>query len=64
MQVVGDLRKVMKLNRHHSLFRQGRLASSLAEHRELMAAIEARDARTAARLMRSHFDNGLEAASQ
>lgn len=62
-QVVNDLRKVMKLNRHHSLFKQGRLASSLAEHRELMAAIEERDARAATRLMRSHFDNGLEAAN-
>jgi len=62
-QMVTDLRKVMKLNRHHSLFKQGRLASSLAEHRELMAAIEGRDARAATRLMRSHFDNGLEAAS-
>ena len=64
MQIVTDLRKVMKLNRHHSLFRQGRLAKSLAEHRELMAAIERRDVRAAARLMRSHFDNGLQAASR
>jgi DNA-binding GntR family transcriptional regulator len=63
-QLVTDLRKVMKLNRHHSLFKQGRLASSLAEHRELMAALEARDPRAATRLMRSHFDNGLEAASR
>jgi DNA-binding GntR family transcriptional regulator len=29
-----------------------------------MAAIEGRDARAATRLMRSHFDNGLEAASE
>jgi hypothetical protein len=29
-QIVADLRKVMKLNRHHSLFKQGRLADSLA----------------------------------
>jgi DNA-binding GntR family transcriptional regulator len=63
-QIVDDLRNVMKLNRHHSLFKQGRIASSLAEHRELMSAIEARDARAAARLMRTHFDNGLEAASR
>jgi DNA-binding GntR family transcriptional regulator len=63
-QLVDDLRKVMKLNRHHSLFKQGRLASSLAEHRELMAAIEGRDARAATRLMRSHFANGFEAASE
>lgn len=63
-QMVADLRKVMKLNRHHSLFRQGRLADSLAEHRELMAAIEARDATAATRLMREHFDRGLQAASE
>ncbi len=63
MQIVADLRKVMKLNRHHSLFKQGRLASSLAEHRQLMTAIESRDARAATRLMRAHFDNGLQAAS-
>jgi DNA-binding GntR family transcriptional regulator len=63
-QIVADLRKMMKLNRHHSLFRQGRLASSLAEHRELMAALERRDARAVTRLMREHFENGLEAAGR
>jgi DNA-binding GntR family transcriptional regulator len=62
-QIVADLRKVMKLNRHHSLFKQGRLAESLAEHRALMAAIEAREAAKAARLMREHFTSGLEAAA-
>ena len=61
-QMVTDLRKVMKLNRHHSLFKQGRLAESLAEHRALMRALAARDADEARRLMRLHFDNGLEAA--
>ena len=62
-QVVTDLRKVMKLNRHHSLFKQGRLADSLAEHRALMQAIAARDGEAARRLMRVHFDSGLEAAA-
>jgi DNA-binding GntR family transcriptional regulator len=62
MQMVTDLRKVMKLNRHHSLFKQGRLAESLAEHRELMRAIDARDGAGARRLMRQHFDSGREAA--
>jgi DNA-binding GntR family transcriptional regulator len=61
-QIVGDLRKVMKLNRHHSLFKQGRLADSLAEHRALMQAIERRDANAATRLMKAHFESGLEAA--
>jgi DNA-binding GntR family transcriptional regulator len=63
LQIVTDLRKVMKLNRHHSLFKQGRLADSLAEHRALMAALEAREAAKAAKLMREHFANGVEAAA-
>ncbi len=62
-QLVTDLRKVMKLNRHHSLFKQGRLAESLAEHRALMAAIAAKKPQEATRLMRAHFENGLEAAA-
>lgn len=62
-QVVTDLRKVMKLNRHHSLFKEGRVASSLQEHRDLMQALKARDPESARRCMKSHFDNGLEAAA-
>ncbi|WP_157267255.1 GntR family transcriptional regulator [Azohydromonas aeria] len=62
-QIVVDLRKVMKLNRHHSLFRQGRVEESLAEHRALVRALQARDAEKAQALMRQHFDNGLAAAS-
>ena len=61
-QIIIDLRKVMKLNRHHSLFKAGRLAESLAEHRDVMLALEAREAAKAQRLMRSHFENGLTAA--
>ena len=63
LQMVADLRKVMKLNRHHSLFKRGRLAESLAEHRALMQAIESRDSTAAARLMKAHFRSGLEAAA-
>jgi len=62
-QIVADLRKVMKLNRHHSLFKQGRIGESLAEHRALMQALEAHDGKRAVRLMRNHFENGLEAAT-
>ena len=62
-QIVADLRKVMKLNRHHSLFKQGRVSDSLAEHRALMAAITARESGKAAKLMREHFASGLEAAA-
>ena len=62
-QMVGDLRKVMKLNRHHSLFKQGRIAESLAEHRAVMLALESRNSELTARLMREHFTNGLAAAT-
>jgi DNA-binding GntR family transcriptional regulator len=62
-QMVADLRKVMKLNRHNSLLKAGRIDSSLAEHRAVMQAIAGRDAALAARHMRAHFANGLEAAA-
>ena len=61
-QMVVDLRKVMKLNRHNSLLKSGRIAESLSEHSAIMQAIAARDADLAARCMRSHFANGLIAA--
>ena len=61
-QMVADLRKVMKLSRHHSLFKQGRIGDSLAEHGAVMAALHARDAQGAAQAMRVHFAQGLEAA--
>jgi DNA-binding GntR family transcriptional regulator len=62
-QIVADLRKIMKINRHHSLFKQGRLEDSLGEHRAMMDALHARDARRVARLMKDHFEHGLEAAA-
>jgi DNA-binding GntR family transcriptional regulator len=62
-QMVADLRKVMKLNRHNSLLKGGRIEESLAEHRALMAALEARNPQAAAQQMRLHFANGLEAAA-
>jgi DNA-binding GntR family transcriptional regulator len=62
-QIVADLRKVMKLNRHHSLLRRGRLAESLAEHRALMAALTSRQRGLATARMLEHFHNGLHAAA-
>ncbi|MBN9367807.1 MAG: GntR family transcriptional regulator [Comamonadaceae bacterium] len=61
-QMVTDLRKVMKLNRHNSLFKQGRIEDSLAEHDAIMVALRARDAAGAAQTMQAHFRNGLQAA--
>ena len=62
-QMVADLRKVMKLNRHNSLLKSGRIEESLAEHRALMAALVARDVDSSVQRMRDHFRSGLEAAA-
>ena len=62
-QIVADLRKVMKLNRHNSLLKVGRIKQSLAEHRTIMVALESRNARAAIQSMQEHFSNGLEAAA-
>jgi DNA-binding GntR family transcriptional regulator len=62
-QMVADLRKVMKLNRHNSLLKTGRIQESLAEHRAIMAALVARDPQACTQRMQEHFANGLEAAA-
>jgi DNA-binding GntR family transcriptional regulator len=62
-QMVADLRKVMKLNRHNSLLKTGRIEESLAEHRAVMDAIARRDPEAARARMQQHFRSGLEAAA-
>ncbi len=62
-QVVADLRKVMKLNRHHSLLKSGRVEESLQEHRAIIEALLARDPALAMQRMQAHFKSGLEAAA-
>jgi DNA-binding GntR family transcriptional regulator len=61
-QLCADLRKVMKLNRHNSLLKSGRVAESLGEHQALMDALLARNEALSVQRMREHFANGLEAA--
>ncbi len=61
-QLVADLRKVMKLNRHNSLLKSGRVDESLQEHQLILDALLARDPALSAQRMREHFANGLEAA--
>jgi DNA-binding GntR family transcriptional regulator len=61
-QSVADLRKVMKLNRHHSLFKTGRVEESLKEHSAIMAALRSGNAAATAAAMRYHMMQGLEAA--
>ncbi|HSV52860.1 MAG TPA: GntR family transcriptional regulator [Burkholderiaceae bacterium] len=62
-QMVADLRKVMKLNRHNSLLKSGRIQESLLEHRAIMAALASRNAQATTQRMQEHFRNGLEAAA-
>ena len=62
-QMVADLRKVMKLNRHNSLLKSGRIQESLAEHQAIMTALLARNPTGTVQAMQSHFKNGLEAAA-
>lgn len=63
VQLVTDLRKVMKLNRHNSLLKSGRIQESLDEHAAILKALLARDGAQSMRRMQEHFKNGLLAAA-
>jgi DNA-binding GntR family transcriptional regulator len=54
-QVIGDLRKIVKLARLQQLHAPGRLDESLAEHLAVFAALKARDAEGADAAMRNHL---------
>ena len=63
IQVVNDLRKVMKVNRQSSLFKSGRIQASIDEHAAILAAIQNNQAAEAQAAMQKHFENGLAAAN-
>jgi DNA-binding GntR family transcriptional regulator len=63
LQMVADLRKVMKLSRHQSLFKQGRIDASLEEHRRVLAALTSRNPERARAEMAHHIGAGRTAAS-
>ena len=54
-QVIGDLRKILRLARHKSLHAPGRMQQSLAEHLAVFAALKARDCDAAEEAMRTHL---------
>lgn len=64
LQVIQDLRKVLKLTRLHSLSLEGRLQQSVAEHRAILAAMQARDAQAAQAAMHDHLLSGREALAR
>ena len=61
---IDDLRKVIKLSRHHSLFSEGRLEQSLAEHRLILDAVVDRNDAQAEAQMRDHIVNGRAALAR
>ena len=63
-QAITDLRKVIKLSRHHSLFSDGRLKQSLAEHRAILDALAHRDVARSELLMREHISSGRQALAK
>lgn len=60
-QVIGDLRKILKLARLQQLHAPGRLQQSLNEHLAVFAAIKARDGEGAEMAMRTHLTRQREA---
>lgn len=64
LQVIQDLRKVLKLTRLHSLSLEGRLQQSLAEHRLIMAAMKAHDPKGAEKAMHDHLLSGRDALAK
>jgi DNA-binding GntR family transcriptional regulator len=60
-QVIGDLRKILKLARLQQLSAPGRMQQSCAEHMAVFAALQARDAAGAEAAMRTHLTRQREA---
>ncbi len=60
-QVIGDLRKILKLARLQQLNAPGRLGQSLDEHMAIFVALKARDAEGADAAMRVHLTRQREA---
>jgi DNA-binding GntR family transcriptional regulator len=60
-QVIGDLRKILKLARQQQLHAPGRLEQSLSEHLAVFAALKARDSEGADAAMRTHMTRQREA---
>jgi len=60
-QVIGDLRKILRLARLQQLHAPGRLEQSLSEHMAVFAALKARDSEGAEAAMRTHLTRQREA---
>lgn len=54
-QVIGDLRKILRLARHQTLHVPGRLQQSLGEHLAIFDALQRKDCAAAEQAMRDHL---------
>jgi DNA-binding GntR family transcriptional regulator len=63
-QLIEETRKFIKLTRRDSLNLDGRLRQSLAEHRNIIAAVQQRDAELARQLMHEHILSGRAALAK
>lgn len=63
-QLIDETRKFIKLTRRDSLNLNGRLRQSLAEHREILAAVQQRQPEKAGRLMHDHILSGRAALAK
>ncbi|MCX8085743.1 MAG: GntR family transcriptional regulator [Rhodocyclaceae bacterium] len=63
-QLIDDTRKFLKLTRRDSLRLEGRIEQSLAEHRQLLAALARRDAAAVCQAMQAHILSGRAALAQ
>ncbi len=60
-RITTDLRKIMRLARHHQLTVPGRLQSSINEHERIMDAFRNKDGELADKLMQDHLLNQQQA---
>ena len=63
-QLINDARRVIKLTRRDSLRLEGRLKQSLAEHREILEALQMKDAALAGQRMHDHLLSGRAALAR
>jgi DNA-binding GntR family transcriptional regulator len=63
-QMIGDLRKLLKLSRQQQLRLPGRLNDSLQEHQQIFNAMKNRNPEAAEKTMRHHIESQREALKQ
>lgn len=63
-RITSDLRRILRLARHHQLTNPGRLRGSLEEHRRIMEGLRARDVDQVDKQMQEHLQAQCSALEQ